>query len=394
MYTLENIKLNRVLLAVGVSALFASSSFAIEKSVDGAVKYKVKNGKYTQYHINTQKHEKFNIGRKPTKTEVRAWDVDVMPDGTGLPEFDMKHGKVVMENGKPKKAEGSVAWGNKLYDEQCVMCHGEFGAGGVGGYPALSGGEHESLSNQLMDPADDNPGIEPPRKTIGTYWPYASTLYWYIQDAMPYPASKTLSNSETYALTAYLLYENGITVGGEEIDEDFVLSKENFMKIEMRNTDGFYPVVDTPKNPKKGVENMKKFLSNPKNYGTGGKRCMKDCIKGKLPLLRIKHELDEIYPAPSTVRDLPKKKAQSGIDAHPGKEGYEAKCSACHANAAIGAPVVGDKAAWAAVMEKGKDKVYHNGINGINTMPPKGGHMDLSDDQVKEIIDYMIEASK
>jgi cytochrome c len=139
---------------------------------------------------------------------------------------------------------------------------------------------------------------------------------------------------------------------------------------------------------------MKKFLSNPKNYGTGGKRCMKDCIKGKLPLLRIKHELDEIYPAPSTVRDLPKKKAQSGIDAHPGKEGYEAKCRACHANEAIGAPVVGDKAAWAAVMEKGKDKVYHNGINGINTMPPKGGHMDLSDDQVKEIIDYMIEASK
>ncbi len=399
MYILENItKLNKAILSVGVAsslALTTSMAADFEKSsevaVDGGVKYEVKDGKYTAYHVNTQK-VKYNNGRAATQNEINAWNIDVMPDGTGLPEYDMHRGVVVKdEDGNPKKAEGSVEWGNELYDEQCAMCHGDFGAGGKG-YPSLSGGgaTTASLTNQLMNPADDEPGIEPPKKVIGTYWPYASTLFWYIQDAMPFPHPKSLSNSETYAISAYLLFENGVTVDGEAIDEEFVMDREKFMKIDMPNKDGFYPKVDTPEDPKQGVKNMTEYLAKPENYGKGT-RCMTDCIKGEVPVLRISAELNDFDPPASTVRDMPVVEAEGAV--HPGKAGYDMYCSACHANAAIGAPVVGDKEAWNTVLEKGLDKVYSNGINGINAMPPKGG-AGMSDDEFKQIVDYMIDASK
>lgn len=77
-------------------------------SVDGAVKYPTKEGKYTSYYLNTQEVKDYNIGRIPTKREITAWDVDVKPDGTGLPQFDMKNGEVVLgDDGKPKSARFS-----------------------------------------------------------------------------------------------------------------------------------------------------------------------------------------------------------------------------------------------------------------------------------------------
>jgi cytochrome c len=311
-----------------------------------------------------------------------------MPDGTGLPELDMKNGEVLSgEDGKPKKAEGTVEQGGEIYDAQCVMCHGDFGSGGKG-YPRLAGGSINSLKNQLMNPADKDPNPDAPIRTIGTYWPYASTLFWYVQDAMPFPHPKSLSNSETYAVVGYLLSINNIKIDGEELGDDYVLNREKFLKIKMPNAKGFYPDVDT-KDPKQGPKNIQAFMSNPKNYGKGT-RCMTNCIKGKVPVLNIKNELKDFQPAPSTTRDwfVPENKA-----AHPMQGAYEEKCSACHGNAAIGAPVVGDKDAWAKVTAKGLDAVYHNGINGINGMPPKGGN-DMSDDDFKKIVDYMIEASK
>ncbi|MEA3498327.1 MAG: c-type cytochrome [Campylobacterota bacterium] len=361
-------------------------------AVDGGVLYEVKNGMYTSYAVNTQNITSVSKGRTPTPTEIAAWNVDAMPDGTGLPKYDMKHGKVVLnEDGSKKVAQGSVEWGNELYDAQCAMCHGDFGAGGQGGYPALSGGDIESLTNQLQNPADAEPNEEPPSRKIGSYWPYASTLFWYIQDAMPFPHPKSLSNSETYAISAYLLMENGVEVNGEEMDEEYVMNQEKFKSIVMPNAKGFYPNVDTPDNPQQGVDNMTNYLADPTNYGKGT-RCMTDCIDGEVPVLRIKNELSDINPAPSTVRDLPVVVETGAV--HPGLADYEASCSACHANAAIGAPVVGDAEGWATVMEKGLEEVYNNGINGINAMPPRGGNMDLSDEQMKVIMDYMIGASK
>jgi len=393
MYILENTKLKATIIGLGLSAsLLMTSAMAADKldkkAVDGGVKYDTKKGKYTSYYVNDQK-VKFGHGKVPTPKELRAWNIDVMPDGTGAPEFDMKHGDVVLgEDGKPKKAQGSVEWGGELYDEKCAMCHGDFGSGGKG-YPALVGGTVGSLKNQLMNPADDEPNMDPPQRSIGSYWPYASTLFWYIQDAMPFPNPKSLSNSETYAITAYLLSVNNIKIDGETLEDEYVLDREKFLKIKMPNSDGFYPNVDTPKDPKQGVKNMKAFLSDPKNYGTG-KKCMKNCVKGKVPVLRIQNELNDFHPTPSTKRSwfVPENKS-----AHPMQGAYDEKCSACHSNAAIGAPVVGDKDGWAKVTAKGLDKVYANGINGINAMPPKGGY-DMSDEEFNKIVDYMIEASK
>jgi S-disulfanyl-L-cysteine oxidoreductase SoxD len=395
MFKLENTKkLKFTLLSIGLSTLLASSAIAASKesSVDGAVKYPIKDGKYNSYYVNTQEVKDSNIGRAATQKEISAWNVDVKPDGTGLPEFEMKNGEVVLgDDGKPKKAEGSVESGAELYDTKCVMCHGDFGAGGKG-YPRLAGGTKESLKNQRLNPADENPNPETPIRTIGSYWPYASTLYWYIQDSMPFPHPKSLTNSETYALTAYLLSVNGIQYEGEDLEDEFVLDKEKMKKIVMPNHDGFYPEVDT-KDPRQGVKNMTALLSDPKIYGTGT-RCMKDCIKEDVNtlILKIENDLTANANQPvSTVRDLPKTEDKGTISF--AQKTYEETCVTCHGNPAIGAPVLGDKAAWAKVVEKGIDKVYHNGINGINSMPPKGG-IDLTDEKMKEVIDYMINSSK
>ncbi|RXJ97534.1 sulfur oxidation protein SoxCD, partial [Arcobacter sp. CECT 8986] len=168
-----------------------------------------------------------------------------------------------------------------------------------------------------------------------------------IQDAMPFPHPKSLSNSETYALVAYLLMENGIEIAGEELDEEYVLDREKFLKIKMPNEDGFYPKVDTPEDPKQGVRNMKAYLSNPKNYGTG-ERCMTDCVKGEVPVLRIKIELNDFNPPASTERSWKIQGSDSAANSKAAST-YDTYCAACHANEAIGAPVLGDKEAWSAI---------------------------------------------
>ncbi len=351
--------LKKSLLAVGVlSALMITSATATEKkNIDGAVIYPVKDGMYTGYAVNEQKKKGFSAhGRMPTANEIKAWDTDVMPDGHGLPV-----------------GEGSVEEGDELYEAQCSMCHGDFGAGGVGGYPTLAGGQG-SLKNQL-----GLEGTEGPRKTIGSYWPYASTLFWYIKTAMPFPNPKSLTDNEVYAITAYLLSVNGIKANGEEIDDEFVLSNKNFMDVKMNNPDGFYP-----------VHPDRNDLKEQRGPLAQGERCMKDCIQPEP--MSINAEIDVGFdPIISTIKDLPKVEETATVS--KAAMVYETSCSACHANAAIGAPVLGDKEAWAEVVAKGIDKVYANGINGINAMPPKGG-VDISDEEFNKVVDYMINSSK
>lgn len=104
MFTLENItKLKGTLLALSLAILVTGCNETASKnesSVDGAVKYPIKDGKYTQYHVNTQKLDGLNIGRDATKKEIAAWNKDVMYEGTGLPEFDMHEGEVVLAYGQ------------------------------------------------------------------------------------------------------------------------------------------------------------------------------------------------------------------------------------------------------------------------------------------------------
>lgn len=333
-----------------------------KNALDGGVTYPRANGVETAYRYNTQSMAGVNHGRVPTANELKAWDTDIMPDGTGLPE-----------------GSGTVEEGEALYDKDCVVCHGEFGAGGKG-YPTLTGGSMDSLTNQRTCP-----GKDAPKRTIGTYWPQASTLIWYIRDAMPYANPKSYTPNQMYAMTAYLLAENGIKIDGEDIEE---LNQDNFKKIVMPNRAGFYPNIDGPK----GVENVRTFFKNPKNFGAVGTRCMTNC--GKESVKAIGNEITNVEPPYSTVRDLPKVDPSAGGAVSEAQKMYEKSCAVCHKTDAMGAPAVGDKDAWATVMEQGMDKVNHNAINGIGGMPPKGGAMNLSDDQVKDIVKFMVESSK
>ena len=143
------------------------------------------------------------LGRAALPEEIAAWNIDIRPDGLGLPA-----------------GSGNVWDGEELYEAQCAHCHGTFGEA-VGAWPVLAGG-HGSLAN------------EHPEKTIGSYWPYLSTVYDYVYRAMPYGSAQSLEPNDVYALTAYLLYLNDL------VEDDFELSQENFAEIRLPNEDGFY----------------------------------------------------------------------------------------------------------------------------------------------------------
>ena len=146
---------------------------------------------------------KLGLGTPATAEEVVGWDIDIRPDGEGLPA-----------------GKGTVAEGEVIFTEQCAVCHGDFGEG-AGRWPVLAGGGETLASHN-------------PVKTIGSYWPYLSTVYDYVYRAMPYGNAQSLSPDETYAVVAYLLYLNDVVT-----DEEFELSNENFTRIRLPNEDGF-----------------------------------------------------------------------------------------------------------------------------------------------------------
>jgi len=147
---------------------------------------------------NVPEHGVLHLGRAAHEEEVAAWDIDVRPDGQGLPP-----------------GRGSVLDGTDIYDSQCAACHGIFGEG-LGRWPILAGGQ-----DTLQD--------ERPEKTIGSYWPYLSTVFDYVRRAMPFGNARSLSDDDVYAVTAYLLFLNDI------VDEEFELTSNNFSSIRLPN---------------------------------------------------------------------------------------------------------------------------------------------------------------
>ncbi len=145
----------------------------------------------------------FGLGREATPEEVAAWDIDIRPDGQGLPE-----------------GSGAVTDGEEIFADNCAVCHGDFGEG-VDRWPVLAGGQGTLTSDR-------------PIKTIGSYWPYLSTVWDYVHRAMPFGAAQSLSNDDVYAVTAYLLYLNDL------VDEDFVLSRDNFQEVRLPNEANFF----------------------------------------------------------------------------------------------------------------------------------------------------------
>lgn len=144
------------------------------------------------------------LGRPIPIDEIAAISIHVFPDGSGLPP-----------------GRGTATEGRAVYDSRCASCHGPNGMGG-------SAEELAQAANSLTD--------EPPDKTIGTYWPYATTLFDYIRRSMPLDAPRSLSADQVYAVTAYLLFLNGI------IEQDRTLNEATLARIEMPNRSGFIPV--------------------------------------------------------------------------------------------------------------------------------------------------------
>ncbi len=145
----------------------------------------------------------YEFGRTATPEEIKLWDIDVRPDGKGLPD-----------------GSGTVGHGKEVFAENCAACHGDNGQGGI--KDRLVGGQGTLAS--------DNP-----IKTVGSFWPYATTLFDYIHRAMPYQAPGSLSVDDTYAVTAYLLNLNGI------LPDDAKLNQVSLPKVQMPNRDGFIP---------------------------------------------------------------------------------------------------------------------------------------------------------
>ena len=177
-------------------------------------------------HAQTKKDaaRNYGIGQAVSAELIAGWDIDVRPDGQGAPP-----------------GRGSVKDGEKVYLDKCAACHGEFGES-AGRWPQIAQGKGTLASHD-------------PVKTVGSYFPYLSSVFDYIRRAMPFGDAESLSDDELYAVTAYVLSLNDI------VDDKFVLSKDTWGNVKMPNQGGFYD--DDREKTEKAF-----WKPNP---------CMKDC---------------------------------------------------------------------------------------------------------------------
>lgn len=148
----------------------------------------------------------YGVGRAPTPEEIRSMDITIPPDGTGLPD-----------------GRGTVAEGREIYARRCQRCHGAKGEGGDEPKQARLVGGRGTLNTPK------------PLKTIGSYWPYATTVWDYVNRAMPLDNPGMLTHSQVYSVVAFLLYMNGI------VGENDVMDAKSLPAIRMPNRDGFVP---------------------------------------------------------------------------------------------------------------------------------------------------------
>jgi len=154
----------------------------------------------------------YHLGRTPTPEEVKAWDIAIGPEGKELPP-----------------GSGTAEDGAKIYAEKCVLCHGPTATEGKFLHGVLAGGEGSLTTLE-------------PIKTIGSYWPYATTIFDFINRAMPFNKPGSLMPDEVYSLTAFLLYKNDV------IKMDAVIDAKSLPQVQMPNRDGFFPAKPVWKN--------------------------------------------------------------------------------------------------------------------------------------------------
>ena len=221
----------------------------------------------------------FGLGRTALPEEIAAWDWDVSPDGTGLPE-----------------GSGDALVGEEIFADQCASCHGDF-AEGIDNWPKLAGGA-------------DTLDHEDPLKTVGSYWPHLSTAFDYVKRSMPFGGAGTLTDDEVYAIVAYILYSNDL------IEDDFVLSHENLAEFVLPNADGF--VVDNRAETEYAI--------------WSGEPCMKDC-KDSVEVTMRAMVLD-VTPQEEGAEETPEPVAAAApaFDAELAAAGEKVfkKCKACH----------------------------------------------------------------
>jgi len=210
------------------AALLAASSMALGGSVSAA-----EAGHY-------------GYGKPAAPQEIAGWDIDVRPDGAGLP-----------------LGSGSVSRGGDVFAERCAACHGIFGEG-EGRYPKLVGGEG-SLTG------------ERPLTTVGSYWPFATTLFDYINRAQPFAAPHTLSTNDVYALTAYVLNINNI------VGNNFIADGDSLPRVKMPNHD--------------------RFIWQDPRPDTSAKECMKECADPKTVKIESTAEGKQLTPRTSGPPD-------------------------------------------------------------------------------------------
>jgi len=145
-----------------------------------------------------------NLGKPISPEDLASWDISIGPDGAGLPP-----------------GSGTAKQGEAVFTAKCQACHGEKGAG--------------RPNDRLVGGQGSLAGDKPPIKTVGSFWPYATTMFDYVRRAMPYNESKTLSADEIYAVVAYVLNLNGV------IGDTDVINAQTLPHVKMPNRDGFIP---------------------------------------------------------------------------------------------------------------------------------------------------------
>jgi cytochrome c len=143
-----------------------------------------------------------NLGKPIDEAAIAAWDISILPDGTGLP-----------------KGSGTPAQGAVIYAEKCAACHGDNGKGG-------------GIAGALVSDREIA-GISAAQKTIRNFWPYSTTIYDFIRRAMPFQMPRSLADDEVYALTAYILAENKL-IGANDM-----MNAQTLPKVKMPNRDNF-----------------------------------------------------------------------------------------------------------------------------------------------------------
>ncbi len=282
--------------------------------------------------------DKYKLGRTATPAEIAGWNIDVRPDGMGLPD-----------------GQGSVAQGADVYDTNCAVCHGTFGE-----------------SNEYI-----------PLTGIETKLPHATTLFDYINRAMPFTHSKSLTADEVYAVSAYVLNLNNIVTG------DFVANKETLPKVKMPASDKMKP-----------YPGLMSIDGKPDVHNVA---CMKDCAKdvevtASLPpgfVENLYGDIRDNFRGLATMNEAgPPPSAGPAPAADAAELLQKFGCTACHAvdNKLVGPAFRevadkyrGDSGATAHLTKKIRDG--GSGVWGAIPMPPQPGPSDL---ELATIVDWVL----